>query len=157
MKHQVTRPEDGRTQPFSRSRDIFAGLQESLTGKRQGRSAAGLRIAGDTLPETWPTLEVSEDDKEIMVRLEVPGLAEKDLELNYADGTLIVKGEKKEEREDRKRDVYYRESRYGSFVRSIPIGAGVDFSKAKAVYRNGVLKVELPKTAAAQRKQIPIT
>jgi HSP20 family protein len=148
MKHPVTRRESHRNQPLARTRDLFAGLKESLAGRRKG----------ELLSENWPSLEISENDKEVQVRLEAPGLSEKDLDLNYVDGTLIIKGEKKEEREDRKRNVYYRESRYGAFTRSVPIGAGVDFSKAKAEFRNGVLKVEIPKTAdSAQRRQIPIT
>jgi len=139
------------------TRDLFSGIRDSLAGKRgDSREPAPASTVG--LPgENWPSLEVSESDKEILVKLEVPGLSEKDLEVNYAGGSLIVKGEKREEREDTKRDVYYRESRYGSFVRSIPIGNGVDYSKAKAVYRQGVLKVELPKIAgASDRKRIPV-
>ncbi|MDB5048022.1 MAG: hypothetical protein JWO30_1093 [Fibrobacteres bacterium] len=158
MKNPVTKRESRRNQLPSRTRDLFAGLKETLAGKRKGGLPSGWAPGGDLLTENWPSLEISENDKEVQVKLEAPGLTEKDLDLNYLDGTLIIKGEKKEEHEDRKRNVYYRESRYGSFSRSIPIGTGVDFSKAKAEYRNGVLKVEIPKIAdETQRRQIPIT
>jgi HSP20 family molecular chaperone IbpA len=105
MKNLTIRP-GGRSKSLSRTRDLFAGLRESLAGKRKG----GLAPAGDLLPRDWPSLEVSENDEEVAVKLEVPGLTEKDIELGYVEGTLLIKGEKKEEKEDRKHDVYYRES-----------------------------------------------
>jgi len=157
MKNTAKRQGNRRMQPLARTRDLFSGLRETLAGKRKDELTAS-RPGGDAILEGWPNLEVSENENEVDVRLEVPGLSEKDLELSYVEGTLLIKGEKKEEKEERKRDVYYRESRYGAFSRSIPIGKGVDFQNARAEYRNGVLKVLLPKIpGAAQRKQIPIT
>jgi HSP20 family protein len=106
----------------------------------------------------WPSLEVSEDEKEVLVRAEVPGLSEKDLQLNYEEGVLYLRGEKQQKQEDRRRDLYYRESWYGSFTRSVPIGTGVEWEKARARYHNGILTISIPKREGADkdRKRIPI-
>jgi len=116
-------------------------------------SASGWLPAG-----RWPSLEVSEDEKEVLVRAEVPGLSEKDLQLTYEEGVLYLRGEKKQEQEDRRRDIYYRESWYGSFTRSVPIGTSVEWEKARARYQNGILKIAIPKREVADkdRKRIPI-
>lgn len=126
-----------------------------------GRRSAPRRQDPAPSPRTisQPSLEVSETDKEVLVKLEAPGLSEKDLELTHSEGLLHVKGEKKEEREDRRRDYIVRESWYGAFSRDIPIGAGVDWDKAEAQYRNGVLKVTLPKRPGEENrkgKSIPV-
>ncbi|MDB5104994.1 MAG: hypothetical protein JWP91_2683 [Fibrobacteres bacterium] len=156
MGDLTTRRKGDRSRSQSRTRDIIAGLRESLAGRRKSGPAGP---AGDFFGRNWPSLEVSENENEVAVKVEVPGLSEKDLELSYLDGSLLIKGEKREEKEENNRDVYYRESRYGSFTRSVPVGTDVDFNKAKAEYRQGVLRVNLPKIAGGSRqtKRIEIT
>ena len=137
--------------PLARSRDKLDSLWDSLSHGK------GLLPDDIFSKAKLPSLEVSEDDKEVLVKLEAPGLSEKDLELSYVDGSLLIKGEKKEEKEDRKRNYLYRESWYGSFSRSVPLGKDVDFENAKAEYRGGVLKVKIPKLPGQEnRKRIPI-
>lgn len=98
-----------------------------------------------------PSVDVSEDKKEVTVRAEVPGMSEKDIELTWHEGVLRIRGEKKDQKEEKKKDRYYRECSYGSFCRDIALGESVDYSKARAKYKNGVLTVTLPKTETASK------
>jgi len=98
-----------------------------------------------------PSVDVSEDKKEIRVRAEISGMTDKDSQLTRHDGMLRIRGEKRNEKEERKKDRYYRECNYGSFSRDIPLGKNVDWEKVAAKYRNGVLTVTLPKTGATTK------
>jgi len=98
----------------------------------------------------WPKLEVAETDKQITVSAEIPGMEEKDVELLMDDGNLIVRGEMKSEIEDKERQ--FSERFYGRFERRIPVGMDIEENKIEASFKNGVLKVILPKTERAQSK-----
>src|SRR5581483_10306291 len=89
----------------------------------------------------WPNIEVSETDKEVKVTAELPGLEEKDVDAELANGVLSIRGEKKTEREDEGR--LFSERYYGRFERRIPI-EDVDEDKISATFKNGVLTVTLP-------------
>jgi HSP20 family protein len=97
----------------------------------------------------WPNIEVSDADKQMKVTVELPGLDDKDVELELANGVLAIKGEKKTETEDK--DRLFTERYYGRFERRIPV-EDVDEGKVNASFHNGVLTVTLPKTARAQRQ-----
>jgi HSP20 family protein len=98
-------------------------------------------------------------DNAFEITAELPGLEAKNIELNLTDDVLTIKGEKKEEKEEKTKDRYVSERRYGSFRRSVQLPSSVDASKIEANCKSGVLTVTLPKTAEAQKKQtvIPIT
>ncbi len=96
----------------------------------------------------WPSVEVSDGEKEIRVTAEVPGLGEKDIEVLLEDGVLTLKGEKKSETEDKGRN--FSERFYGRFERRIPLGYEVEEDMVDARFKNGILTVTLPKTAKAQ-------
>ena len=98
-----------------------------------------------------PSVDVSEDKKEVKVKAEIPGMTEKDIDLSWHDGELSIRGEKKDEKEEKKKNRYYREFSYGSFCRNINLGNNVDWSNARAKYKNGVLTVTFPKTETAQK------
>ena len=100
-----------------------------------------------------PAVDVAETDKAYEITAEVPGLAEKDLEVKLASGTLTVKGEKQEDKEEKKKDYYISERRYGAFERSFRLPEGIDTDKIEASFKNGVLKVVLPKTPEAQKAE----
>jgi HSP20 family protein len=105
-------------------------------------------------PKTFPAnpaVDVAETDKGYEITAELPGLDEKNIELNVANGGITIKGEKKEETEEKKKDYYVSERRYGSFERYFGVPEGVDAEKIEATFKNGVLKVTLPKTAEAQK------
>lgn len=95
-----------------------------------------------------PAIDVSEKNGQVTVRAEVPGLSEKDLELTFQDGVLHIRGEKKEEHKEEKKHSYYRECRYGSFSRAVPLPKGVRWEDAKARFKNGVLTVSFEKKEA---------
>lgn len=103
----------------------------------------------DRLTRDWPSLEVSETDKEIKVSAELPGLEEKDVNVELANGVLAISGEKKTETEDK--DRLFSERYYGRFERRIPV-EDVDEDKIAASFKNGVLTVTLPKAPQAQSK-----
>jgi len=100
--------------------------------------------------EQWlkemPNFEVSETDDEFCVKAELPGLEEKDIEVRMDGDELTVRGEKKREHEEKKRDYYVSEVSYGEFSRSLRLPEGVDRENAKAVFKKGVLTLTLPKT-----------
>jgi len=105
-----------------------------------------------------PSIDVKEDEKEVRVKAELPGMDEKDIELLLTENTLTLQGEKKEEKEDKGEGYHHMERTYGSFRRVIPVPAGIDAKKVTAVFKNGVLTVFLPKTAEAKAKgkKIPV-
>lgn len=102
---------------------------------------------------TWPSIEVTDTDREVLVTAEVPGMTERDVELLLDNGVLTIRGEKKGQRDERG----YSERWYGRFERQIPLPVSVEEDKCKADFHDGVLTVHLPKSAEAEdRKRIPI-
>lgn len=97
----------------------------------------------------WPNIEVSETEKDVKVTAELPGLDEKDVAIEFANGVLAIHGEKKTETEDMERR--FSERFYGRFERQIPVD-DVDEDKVSASFKNGVLTVTLPKSPTAQQK-----
>lgn len=120
--------------------DVFRGFSAGV------RSANG----GSSLGRAWPSVEISDQDKEIKVAAEVPGLDEKDIEVLLNDGVLTLRGEKRSETEDKERQ--FSERYYGRFERRIPLGYEVEEDKVDAQFKNGVLTVVLPKSENAQSK-----
>jgi HSP20 family protein len=98
-------------------------------------------------------VDVAERENEYEITAELPGMEEKDIEVNVSDDLLTIKGEKREEKEEKKKDYYVSERRYGSFQRSFSLPDGIDANKIEAKFINGVLTVILPKTPEAQKKQ----
>jgi len=98
-----------------------------------------------------PAVDVTETEKAYEITAELPGMDEKNVEVNVANGGITIKGEKKEETEEKKKDYYLSERRYGSFERYFGLPEGVDAGKIEATFKNGILKVTLPKTAEAQK------
>jgi len=103
--------------------------------------------------EIEPKVDVSETDTAYEVAAELPGLEEKDIEVTVADGMLSLKGEKKSEREEKKKDYHLTERSYGSFRRSFRIPESVEVDKISAKFAKGLLTVEMPKSKEAKAKQ----
>ncbi|HEY4760225.1 MAG TPA: Hsp20/alpha crystallin family protein [Thermoguttaceae bacterium] len=104
----------------------------------------------------WPAIDVAESDKDVTVRVEVPGIDPKELDVTVTGNQLIISGEKKESTEKKDKGFYHSEARYGSFRRVIPLPEGVDPEKVDANYANGVLTLKLQKTPSATAKRIEI-
>ena len=112
--------------------------------------------AEETLPRWAPSLDVSETDKEISIRAEVPGVAPADLEVTVSNNILTISGHKKEYSEQEGENVYHCERCFGAFHRSIELPAGADADKVAAEERDGVLTVRIPKLASARGRRIPV-
>jgi HSP20 family protein len=98
-----------------------------------------------------PAVDVVDTATNYEITAELPGLDEKDIEVKFSDGTLTIRGEKKEEKEEKKKDYFMSERHYGSFQRSFTVPDGIDPEKIEAAFKNGVLTVTLPKTAESQK------
>ena len=103
-----------------------------------------------------PAVDVYEDAKKVVLKLEVPGIDEKDLDIRVENNTLTVKGERKLEKEEKEENFHRIERRYGSFYRAFTLPSTVDTENVQASYNAGVLKLELNKKAEAQPKQIKV-
>ena len=118
--------------------DVFRGFDMAPFGSIGGGMG---RMAG------WPSVEVIENDKDVRISAELPGLDDKDVEVLMGDGVLTIRGEKKSEVEDKERA--FSERYYGRFERRIPLAWEVDEDKIDASFKNGVLTVTMPKSAHA--------
>jgi HSP20 family protein len=99
-----------------------------------------------------PAIDMVDHKDEIVLRADLPGLEEKDIEVTLTDDALTVKAERQVERKDEKKGYFVSERSYGSIYRSIPLPAGVDSDKAEATFRTGVLTVRLPQRPEAKAK-----
>jgi HSP20 family protein len=103
-----------------------------------------------------PSMEVAETPEALEITTELPGIDEKDLEINVADGVLTIRGEKKEEKKEEQKTYRLIERSYGSFERALALPRTVDVNAVKANMSNGVLKITIPKTPESQAQRIRI-
>lgn len=101
-------------------------------------------------------MDMAETDKDIELTVEVPGLEAKDVDISVAGDVLTIKGEKTAEKEEKGKDYRFVERSYGSFCRTVDLPAGIKPESVKATIANGVLKVTVPKPAAAEAKKIEV-
>ena len=98
-------------------------------------------------------VDVAEKDSGYEITCELPGMDEKDIEVKFSNGTLMIRGTKKETKEETRKDYFLSERRYGAFERAFVVPEGVDFDKIAATFNKGILTVVLPKTAVAQKQE----
>ena len=107
--------------------------------------------------EEWsPSVDISETKDKLVIKAELPGLDVKDVNVSISGDLLTIKGEKKKEEEEKDEHHHYMERYYGSFQRSFQLPVNVKTDKIEATFDKGVLKVTLPKTEEAQKKEIEI-
>jgi len=104
-----------------------------------------------------PAIEVFEKGDKFVIKAEVPGMKEEDIDVSVVGDTLTIKGEKKAESEVKEEDYYCCERSYGSFFRSVALPSTVDAKKIEASYDNGVLEITLPKAAEVKPKKVSIS
>ncbi|MGC2696355.1 MAG: Hsp20/alpha crystallin family protein [Candidatus Angelobacter sp.] len=134
-----------RIDPFRELASFFENFAETSGGKEQ--LAAGSFV---------PPVDVYEDEQNLVLKLEVPGLNEEDLNISLENDTLTVQGERKFEKAEKEENFHRIERRYGSFVRTFKLPKTVDSDKVEASYEKGILKIILAKKAEAKPKQIKV-
>lgn len=132
--------------------------------RRASRAITRFKPSGEQTDKHLPVLsgwgllasDIYEDEDRIIVRLEAPGLEKEDFNISVIGDTLVVRGDKRFEHEYGSGSYQVMECAYGSFERAVPLWTEVDVNKAKAAYKNGGLRVELPKTVASRRRTIEV-
>jgi HSP20 family protein len=109
-----------------------------------------------TVAEWSPLVDITEDDKEYIVKAEIPEMKKEDIKINVYDDVLSISGERKYEKEEKDKKYHRVERAYGSFMRSFTLPEDADGSKVNAEYKDGVLKVHLPKSEKAKPKAIEV-
>lgn len=135
----------------------FAELRDEVNRLLDGSLAGFVGNVG--LFGGWsPAIDVSQDKDKVYVTVELPGMKKEEIDVSLHDGVLTISGEvKREEHEgDKKSDAFREERYYGRFHRSVTLPAEVDANKVSAVYRDGILEIELAKAETAKPKQIEV-
>jgi HSP20 family protein len=132
--------------------DRFAGAFAMPSLRRMFDFEPARRIES-TFTFTAPAIDVAENDKAFKITAELPGMEPSNIEVSLSGDTLVVKGEKRQEKEEKEENYYLSERSFGSFQRSFSLPAGVDRDKISSALAKGVLTVTLPKTAEAQQQQ----
>lgn len=154
--HELTRRwenlSEGWRELLSRSSDALTHFSRKKDEMPEGSGALA------TFPR-WSLLagEVEETDKEILVRVEVPGMEKEDCRITIEGNVLYLNGEKRYERETIDSTYHIMERAYGAFQRAIPLPRNIDADKAEASYKNGVLSIRLPKEADEKSRAIPLS
>jgi HSP20 family protein len=141
-----------RWEPFRE----FATLQDRINRVfRDSYSGAG-QDDSLTTSSFAPAVDVYEDEHQVTLKIEVPGIDEKDIDVRLENNTLTVHGERKIEKEEKEENYRRVERQYGSFTRTFTLPPTVDTDKVSATYDKGVVKISLPKKAEAKPKQIKV-
>lgn len=141
-----------------RNSDIYSSVRREIEKAFEDHGRTWLSTRDPTMQGLRFKIDVSETDAALEVKAEIPGVDPKDIDVKLREHVLTIKGEKREEKEEEKKDYHITERRYGSFYRSITLPAEVDASKVTATFVNGTLHVLLPKSHSNQNgsKKIPI-
>lgn len=112
----------------------------------------------DVFSRSMPAVDITEKDKSFEITAELPGMDQKNIEIKLSNGSLIIKGEKKEDKEEKRKGYHLSERHYGSFERVFNLPKGVDAEKIDAHFSKGVLSISLPKKPEAMKadKVVPI-
>ncbi len=140
-----------RWEPF-RELNTLQDRLNRLFQDSYARGADELMTAGSFVP----AVDVYEDEHAITLKLETPGIEQKDLDITLENNTLTVRGERKFEQEEKEENFRRIERRYGTFARSFTLSDVVDTDKVTASYENGVLRIQLAKRAEAKPRQIKV-
>jgi len=134
----------------------FTTLQDRLN--RLFRQSYGPEGREESLTTSTfaPPVDVYEDEHNVSLKIEVPGIDEKDIDVRIDNNVLTVHGERKFEKEEKEENFRRVERQYGSFTRTFTLPSTVDAEKVSANYDKGILKIELPKKAEAKPKQIKV-
>jgi HSP20 family protein len=141
-----------RWEPFRE----FATLQDRINRVFRDSYSGAAQDDSLTTSSFAPAVDVYEDEHKVNLKIEVPGIDEKDIDVRVENNTLTVHGERKIEKEEKEENYRRVERQYGSFTRTFTLPTTVDTEKVSASYDKGVLKITLPKKAEAKPKQIKV-
>ncbi|OQW32730.1 MAG: heat-shock protein Hsp20 [Nitrospira sp. SG-bin1] len=143
-----------RWNPFKEIED----MEKRLSGffGRAPISAGGDKKEAITVTEWSPLVDISEDEKEYLIKAEVPEMKKEEIKISVHDDVLAISGERNYEKEEKGKKYHRVERSYGSFMRSFTLPEDADGSKVNAEYKDGVLKVHLPKAEKAKPKSIEV-
>lgn len=113
-------------------------------------------LLGESLTLRVPAVDLYEEEDEVVLKAEVPGLSKEDLKIDLTDSMLTISGEKKKEEEVKEEAYTYSERSYGAFSRSLQLPCAVKADKAKATFKNGILEVKLTKTEDAKKRHVTV-
>src|SRR5436305_4358778 len=142
-----------RWEPFREVEDIHNRLS-TLFGRAPMRRGNGHENI--TLADLSPLADITEDEKEYLIKAELPEMKREDVKVTVENGVLTISGERKFEKEEQKKKYHRVERGYGTFVRSFTLPDDADANKVKAEFKNGMLTVHLPKSEHAKPKQIEV-
>ena len=123
-----------------------------------GRWGESLSLTPDVFSSQWPRVDMSETDDEMQITAELPGVNKDDLEISASEGRITIRGEKKEQEEEKGKNYYRLERSHGVFQRNFSLPCEIDTEHIDVFFKDGVLKIKLPKTEAARErvKKIPV-
>jgi len=111
----------------------------------------------DTMKESWsPSVDIFETENEVVIKAELPGMEAKDIDIKLENNVLMLRGDRRFEKETKNENYHRVERSYGNFTRSFSLPAFVDDEKVRAEYKNGLLRIVLPKKEQAKSKEIKI-
>jgi HSP20 family protein len=144
--------------PFRSPLEGVAVLQNRLNSIFNDFTSSNGELQNESLSagNFIPPVDIYEDANRLVLKLEVPGIPQEDLQINLENETLTVKGERKFVKDEKEENFHRIERRYGSFVRSFALPATIETDSAQASYENGVLSIALHKKEAAKPKQLKI-
>jgi HSP20 family protein len=109
------------------------------------------------LVDFMPAIDVKENEQEFIIKVELPGVEEKNVDVTITADEIVIKGEKNEDKEDKRKNYYYMERSYGSFNRLIPLTVEVESGNEAASFHNGVLNIKIPKKQSVPAKGTKIS
>jgi HSP20 family protein len=140
--------------PFREMEEVQRRMSTLLGLNRRGA------LNGDeeniTVPEWAPLVDIAEDDKEYLIKMELPEVQKEDVKVTVENGTLTISGERKAETEEKGRKFHRLERYYGRFERNFSLPEDADSSNVKAEFKDGMLRVHLTKNEKARPKQIEV-
>jgi|SRR5690349_13490692 HSP20 family protein len=137
-----------RWNPLAEVEELREQVDSWLKGRSNGEAGQ--------LMEWAPNVDIAEDEKEYLIRAELPGVKKQDLNVTYENGVLTLTGERKEDREEKTRRYHRLECSYGKFTRSFTLPEDIEPDKIEAEFKDGVLWVHVTKSEKARPKQIPV-
>lgn len=154
----MTRTQTALTKLFEPGNGDFAAMERFFNESFEAFMRERPLLFREMAAPFMPRIDITEDEKDIIITAELPGIEKKDLEINLREHMLMLKGEKKQERKIEKKDYYRSERTFGAFERILDLPKGIDETKLTATFKDGILTIMAPKTAEARAAEhkIPI-